>query len=224
MGQSPSLVVQDFVHQQYVSFRECHLHDQVTPSVHLASSPRAFPPLLPVHCSKLLQTSLPLPLHYSAMLSPQVTSWKSMKHRDFFWKLGCWMVIWISAGVKGVNLTLIKHGVYIRNFFMVAKSGNFKRDSCYLPGNEVGRQSVSVVPKTCLNLKLLWFSAAHFPAAEKVLWSLYTMSLQNHETKCFGHLKTRLFTIKASEHVGLGGPWYIPSSKNCHHCQNHIRW
>ena len=25
----------------------------------------------------------------------------------------------------------------------------------------------------------------------------------------FGHLKTKLFTIKTSKHVGLGGPWYI---------------
>ena len=27
--------------------------------------------------------------------------------------------------------------------------------------------------------------------------------------KSFGHLKPRLFTIKTSKHVGLGGPWYI---------------
>ena len=25
----------------------------------------------------------------------------------------------------------------------------------------------------------------------------------------FGHLKTRLLTIKTSKNVGLGGPWYI---------------
>ena len=34
------------------------------------------------------------------------------------------------------------------------------------------------------------------------------------KNKVFGHLKTRLFTIKTSKHVGLGGPWYI--SNNIH--------
>ena len=29
------------------------------------------------------------------------------------------------------------------------------------------------------------------------------------KNKGFGHLKTRLFTIKTSKNVGLGGPWYI---------------
>ena len=30
------------------------------------------------------------------------------------------------------------------------------------------------------------------------------------KNKGFGHLKTRLFTIKkTSKHVGLGGPWHI---------------
>ena len=29
------------------------------------------------------------------------------------------------------------------------------------------------------------------------------------KNKGFGHLKTRLFTIKTSKHVALGGPWYI---------------
>ena len=29
------------------------------------------------------------------------------------------------------------------------------------------------------------------------------------KNKGFGHLKTRLFTIKTSKHVGLGGPWYL---------------
>ena len=29
------------------------------------------------------------------------------------------------------------------------------------------------------------------------------------KNKGFGHLKTRLFTIKPSKNVGLGGPWYM---------------
>ena len=29
------------------------------------------------------------------------------------------------------------------------------------------------------------------------------------KNKGFGHLKTRLFTIKTSKNVGLGGPWII---------------
>ena len=29
------------------------------------------------------------------------------------------------------------------------------------------------------------------------------------KNKGFGHLKTRLFTIKTSKDVGFGGPWYI---------------
>ena len=29
------------------------------------------------------------------------------------------------------------------------------------------------------------------------------------KNKGFGHLKTRLFTIKTSKNVGFGGPWYI---------------
>ena len=29
------------------------------------------------------------------------------------------------------------------------------------------------------------------------------------KNKGFGHLKARLFTIKTSKNVGLGGPWYI---------------
>ena len=35
-------------------------------------------------------------------------------------------------------------------------------------------------------------------------WAPKTM-----KNRGFGHLKTRLFTIKTSKHVGLGGPWYI---------------
>ena len=29
------------------------------------------------------------------------------------------------------------------------------------------------------------------------------------KNKCLGHLKTRLFTIKTSKNIGLGGPWWI---------------
>ena len=29
------------------------------------------------------------------------------------------------------------------------------------------------------------------------------------KNKGFGHLKARLFTIKTSKNVGLGGPWYV---------------
>ena len=40
--------------------------------------------------------------------------------------------------------------------------------------------------------------------------NLATMSpLLTMKNKGFGHLKTRLFTIKTSKHVGLGGPWYF---------------
>ena len=35
-------------------------------------------------------------------------------------------------------------------------------------------------------------------------WAPKTM-----KNKGFGHLKTRLFTIKTSKNVGFGGPWYI---------------
>ena len=38
---------------------------------------------------------------------------------------------------------------------------------------------------------------------------VFTMSLKAMKNKGFGHLKTRLFTIKTSKHVGFGGPWYI---------------
>ena len=38
----------------------------------------------------------------------------------------------------------------------------------------------------------------------RVPWAHKTM-----KNKGFGHLKTWLFTIKPSKHVGLGGPWYI---------------
>ena len=38
---------------------------------------------------------------------------------------------------------------------------------------------------------------------DKVQWAPKTM-----KNKGFGHLKTKLFTIKRSKHVGLGGPWY----------------
>ena len=38
----------------------------------------------------------------------------------------------------------------------------------------------------------------------RVPWAHKTM-----KNKGFGHLKTWLFTIKTSKHVGLGGPWYI---------------
>ena len=37
---------------------------------------------------------------------------------------------------------------------------------------------------------------------------LHSMSPQNPwKNKGFGHLKTRLFTIKTSKNVGFGGPW-----------------
>ena len=38
----------------------------------------------------------------------------------------------------------------------------------------------------------------------KLPWAPRTM-----KNKGFGHLKTMLFTIKTSKHVGFGGPWYI---------------
>ena len=37
-----------------------------------------------------------------------------------------------------------------------------------------------------------------------------TFGPQNHEKyRIIGRLKTRLFTIKTSKHVGFGGPWYV---------------
>ena len=40
------------------------------------------------------------------------------------------------------------------------------------------------------------------------------------QNKSFGHLKTRLFTIKTSKNVGFGGSWYNPltsgTSRTCH--------
>jgi len=29
------------------------------------------------------------------------------------------------------------------------------------------------------------------------------------KNKGFGHLKTRLFTIKTSKNIGFGGPWWL---------------
>ena len=40
--------------------------------------------------------------------------------------------------------------------------------------------------------------------SDYIPWAPKTM-----KTKGFGHLKTRLFTIKTSKNVGFGGPWYL---------------
>ena len=37
---------------------------------------------------------------------------------------------------------------------------------------------------------------------------------QTMKNKGFGHLKTSIFTITASKHVGFGVPWYINTQKS----------
>ena len=44
---------------------------------------------------------------------------------------------------------------------------------------------------------------------KKNIKGVSSMSPKTMKNKGFGHLKTRLFTIKTSKHFGLGGPWYI---------------
>ena len=44
------------------------------------------------------------------------------------------------------------------------------------------------------------------------------------KNKGFGHLKVRLFTIKTSKNIGLGGPWYICSRVPCCHAPPPPPW
>ena len=50
-------------------------------------------------------------------------------------------------------------------------------------------------------------------SAASLPWAPKTM-----KNRGFGHLKTRLFTIKASKHVGLGGPWFYILNIMLHFC------
>ena len=81
-----------------------------------------------------------------------------------------------------------------------------------------GRVSLVLTPLFCHTVCIWW---SHYPlpfgtfesmifrtslSVGCVPWAPTTM-----KKKGFGHLKTRLFTIKTSKNVGFGGSWYVSS-------------